>query len=277
MSAALSSDPLFDRLAALTCAHPTADDLRVRAEFWREYVRTTPGLSRTCAGLVDQNCAGMVRLADQMDNPAPVVSLVPKRKVVKPAAIAAERFWELHSAAVSTITRAHGPSWRNDHPEETVEVTLPVRLCSMIGKLGNRIRWRRDWRMPAAAYWAGGALPEGVEALPVAPRYDGPMGDDHPGMVTWHSAIRDAVYLKRRRGGRDVIAKHWWGVAVAELFRGIPYERRKPAVGQWLGDGRDARVAYLARAERCRVARLKMADELAEFRVFSPAYPRMES
>jgi len=207
MSAALSPDSLFSRLAALTCARPTADDLRVRAEFWREYVRTTPGLSRSCAGLVDQNCAATVRLADQMDNPAPVVVLVPKRKVAKVAAIGASEFWELHSQAVSAITRAHGPSWRNDQPEETCEVRLPARLCSMVGPLGGRIRWRRDWRMPAASWWPLGRLPEGVEALPVAPRYNGPMDVS----LDWRTAIiAHQIIADKQQKERRLAASPFW-------------------------------------------------------------------
>ena len=193
---------------ALTTLNPTAGDLRLRAAFWRRYLgEESHNLSAEQCRAVYANCVEMLALADRMQRPAPVAVLVPKRNAVKPAVIGAEQFWTLHGQAVRNMIEAHGLSWRNNVPHETVEITLPPRLCSYVGPLGGRIRWRRDHRVPAAKYWPGGNLPEGVEALPVAPRYDGPMGDDHPGMVAWHASIGDDV--RQRRGDASWNSPGW--------------------------------------------------------------------
>ena len=195
---------------ALTTLHPTPDDLRLRAVFWRKYLgQESPNLSTEQCRAVYTNCVEMLALADRMERPAPPVQLVARRedalapvraarKPMKPAAIGAERFWTLHSDAVRAMVARHGLSWKNDRPDETVEITLPSRLCSYLGPLGGRIRWRRDHRVPGPEYWPGGALPEGVEALPSAPRYDGPMGDLHPSIVRVRLAQQEQIVIDRQ-------------------------------------------------------------------------------
>lgn len=137
------------------------------------------------------------------DNPS-ITGIAPikPKKTKKALTIDAAEFWGMHAAAVRRMVEAHGPAWRSNVPHETVEVTLPARLCTCVGPLGGRIRWRRDHRMPAPSYWSDGSLPDGVEALPVAPRYDGPMGDDHPLMRGWHKTVTEAHEM--RYGGN-----HW--------------------------------------------------------------------
>jgi hypothetical protein len=124
--------------------------------------------------------------ADQMDAPAPVVTLVPKTtrksptapapKVTKVPAMTAERFWSLHGAAVDAICSCLGENWYSHAPlTETVVLTVPGRLCSMTGPLGGKIKWRRDWRVPAARYWPERTLPDcGLEIAP-APVDQGPL------------------------------------------------------------------------------------------------------
>lgn len=192
MSASLQIDFLtVTALDSLTAANPTAADLRVRVAFWRRYLATET-LAADQAARIAANCRAMEAAADRMDHPAPVVPLaivptsVKPIKTVKPAkaaAIGAAEFWDLAGRAVRNLVAARGLSWRNSAPEETLEFTLPARLCAYTGPLGGRIKWRRDHRLPAAKYWPNGALPAGVEAAPSAPRYTGPMGDDHPSLV----------------------------------------------------------------------------------------------
>lgn len=187
-------------LVALTTSKPSAGDLRLRAAFWREYLgREHANLPDDLCRSVYANCVEMLAQADRLETPpAPVVALVPKRKPAKVPAISAEQFWSQHSEAVHRIVAVHGLSWRNNVPHETVEVTLSPRLCSYVGPLGGRIRWRRDHRMPAPRYWAAGKLPDGVEALPVPERYDGPMGDMHPSLVMIRLAQSEQIATDRR-------------------------------------------------------------------------------
>lgn len=92
----------------------------------------------------------------------------------KPFALSASEFWSLHARAVDAISRVHGSRWQFTATFDTVLITLPTRLCSWVGPLGGKIKWRRDHRMPDAKYWPGATLPDGVVAAPVwtAPSYD---------------------------------------------------------------------------------------------------------
>lgn len=196
------ADPMLVKMHALTTPHPTAEHMRVRAEFWARWADAEGATAAT--GQVRANVEGMLREAERLERPVPVVQLAEvaaKRKpakVAKPATVGAEQFWTLHGQAVRTMVARHGLRWRLTAPEHTIEVTLPSRLCSYVGPLGGRIKWRRDHCMPAPEYWPGGCLPAGVEALPLAPRYDGGMGDDHPTAIMLRLARAEQIVTDRR-------------------------------------------------------------------------------
>lgn len=211
MSAAHQTMESRASLARLTRLNPSSDDLRHRAEFWRRYLATSP-VDPNQALIVMANCAAMESQADRMDNPAPIARLAAARPARKPAAskvkgITALEFWDAHSAAVRAIVAVHGPRWQLTAPRETVEVRLPARLCSAIGPLGGKITWRRDQRVPAPSYWPDGALPAGVDVDPPAPRYTGPMGDDHPSLVMIRLARAEQITTDRRLGHERYLAR----------------------------------------------------------------------
>lgn len=209
MSAALEtiSAPATTLLDSLSCADPTATDLRTRAAFWREYLRTTPNLSADQIARLEASCMALLARADRMDAPAPVVELRTSRtkpdsvrvsRAAKPAALTAERFWDLHRDAVQAIRTMHGPRWDIHAPlSDTVAVTVPAKLCAMTGPLGGKIKWRRDHRVPSGKYWPGGALPDcGLEVAP-------PVGERKPlpgaGMaaIIAHQIIADRQHDER--------------------------------------------------------------------------------
>lgn len=173
MSAALQTAPVeITSLDRLTSVNPTSDDLRYRAGFWRKYMQGAD-LTIEQEARIAQNCFYMVRLADQMDNPAPIAVLVPAKSIrkiakpIKPAAVTAEQFWQLHAQAVSAIWSVYGERWYSHAPlTETVCATVPAKLCSMTGKLGGKIKWRRDWRLPTAKYWPNATIPGDLEYAP---------------------------------------------------------------------------------------------------------------
>lgn len=267
MSAAVRADlAAYPSWEPLTTLQPTAGDLRYRAFYWQSMLDGA-GLDPARAAAVAANCQAMRDQADRMDNPAPVVRIVPARPAParKPAkakanSIGAEEFWSLHSEAVRAIVAAHGLAWRSNRPEETIEATLPARLCSYVGPRGGRIRWRRDQRMPAPKYWPGGALPDGVDALPVAARYTGGMGDDHPSLVMIRAAVAEQIMRNRIGRGRAAIIDHWRAQHLAGLLHGQTYRRNGLT-----GDNRTRaqRLDCLALAGNCRRA---MLAELAEWR-----------
>ncbi len=96
------------------------------------------------------------------------------KPVKRPTKLSAPVFWSLHAQAVSAISCAHGSRWQFTGTFDTILVTLPAALCSWIGPLGGKIKWRRDHRMPHPKYWPDGKLPDGVKAAPAwqAPSYD---------------------------------------------------------------------------------------------------------
>lgn len=203
MSAALAEmQAPPSNLDRLTSPFPCADDLRARAKFWRQYAfRESARIGSDQSRRILSNCEAMESLAREMDDPSPVASLVAKqprpRKVSIAGKIDAPSFWDMHRTAVRAIATEHGAAWYCDAPHATVEVTVPARLRSYVGPLGGRITWRRDWRMPAPRYWPGGTLPPGVEATPSAPRYTGPMGDDHPSVVMIRLAVAEQMVRDR--------------------------------------------------------------------------------
>lgn len=203
MSAALSLAPAGpSNLDRLTSPFPSAEDLRARAAFWRQYAfRESGRLGSEQSRRILSNCDGMDHLALELDNPSPVARLVAKqprpRKQVIEGKVSAPAFWSMHASAVRSIAAEHGERWFLTAPADTILVSVPTRLRSYIGPLGGRITWRRDWRMPAARYWPDGVLPAGLELPPVAPRYTGPMGDNHPSMVMIRAAVAEQIVKDR--------------------------------------------------------------------------------
>jgi hypothetical protein len=247
----------------LTTLAPTPGDWRYRAAFWTAWLDTAPAEPARRAAVL-ANCQAMRELADKLENPAPVARLVPRAKPskAKPAQLGAADFWSLHSAAVRAIVAEHGAAWQCNRPDQTVLVSLPARLCSYVGPLGGRIRWRRDHRMPAPAYWPGGRLPDGVEAAPVAPRYDGPMGDDHPSLVRIRAAVAEQIMRDRIGRGRAAIISHWRQQHMTSLLQGKTYA---PTGKTYRGyqQTRAQRLDNMALAANCRRAMLAELAELA--------------
>jgi hypothetical protein len=271
MSAAIRADLVaFPAWEPLTTLQPTAGDLRYRAFYWQTMLDDGAGLDPVRRAAVLANCQAMRELADRMDNPAPVVRIVPARpaparkakasKAKAASSLGAEDFWSLHAEAVRAIVALHGPAWRSNRPEETIEVTLPARLCRWVSPRGHVFRRNRDHHMPAPKYWPDGRLPDGVEALPVAPRYTGPMGDDHPSLVMIRAAREEQIMRDRIGRGRAAIVDHWKARHLASLLHGQTYQRN----GQ-TGDNRPRaqRLDNLALAGNCRRA---MLAELAAWR-----------
>jgi len=93
--------------------------------------------------------------------PAPAVPAKPR----KAPGMNAAAFWTAHAAAVEACRQVNGADWWKS-AGDTIGASLPVRWRSMIGRLGGRITWRRDWRMPAAKYWRDGFPAELIVAPP---------------------------------------------------------------------------------------------------------------
>lgn len=208
MSAALQTtafhaDTSLDRL---TRPDPSSLDLRFRALFWRKYASgNAAGLTTEQYGRILSNCCTMEDVADRLDHPSPIVALVPripaKRKPVQPAVatITAERFWSLHKQAVTAIWNAYGERWHSRAPlSETVCLTVPARLCAMTGPLGGKIKWRRDWRMPAAKYWPGGVLPDCGLLIAPPVRHQGPLPGAGMAAIVQYQIVADRQAAQRR-------------------------------------------------------------------------------
>lgn len=113
--------------------------------------------------------------------PEPVVAPKPVAKPAKPRALKAFDFWSIYCQAQAAIVARHGAGWKTKAPfGETVVVRLAPRLCAQRGERGGMVHWSRDWRMPAAQYWPGGALPAGLEVTPDYPRYVPPVAPAKP-------------------------------------------------------------------------------------------------
>lgn len=212
MSAALQTidAPATTLLDSLSCADPSSADLRARAAFWRRYVETTPELSTDQAFRIIANCVALDDRADRMDAPAPVVALVAHKtglfthkvgrrsapKVAKTPTIRPDEFWAMHTRAVDAVRNVWGDRW-HVYGLESVPVCVPSRLCTMTGPLGGKIKWRRDWRMPAAKYWPGGALPAcGLEVAP--PRRDkGPLPGAGVANIVAYQILADKQHRER--------------------------------------------------------------------------------
>jgi hypothetical protein len=83
----------------------------------------------------------------------------------------AEKFWRLYGDAVARCTSEHGANWKCSAPiGRTVLVSLPACYRSYRGPLGTMIKYRRDHRVPAAQFWAGGLLPDGLVIVAEASR-----------------------------------------------------------------------------------------------------------
>ena len=84
-------------------------------------------------------------------------------------------FWAAHSLAIGAIGEVYGPNWAIKAPiGETVLVRLPASFCVIITERGTRLRWRRDWRMPAVRFWPDLEIPGKHESSRDHPRYSAP-------------------------------------------------------------------------------------------------------
>lgn len=133
--------------------------------------------------------------------PAPTPLAVPRKArkavVAKAPAMTAEQFFDARMAACRAVARECGPNW---HLVEGAShwCTIPAKLRSFKTSRGTTIKSgdRRykvvDARLPAARFWPGGALPEGVVAAPDMPR------DRTPREVAlWQAAKRECEQLAR--------------------------------------------------------------------------------
>ena len=175
---------MIARLDSLTTLNPSADDLRTRATFWRKYADGLVDDGRAyVAEHVRHQCDAMDRTADRMENPEPVATLIttrapettleqaaeqaartiatvttkpPRKARATTPELSAFAFWR----AADQARRNAGAKWYLD--PDTFLVTLPTKLCGHTTERGTRIKWRRDQRFPAAKYWPGGQLPNGI-------------------------------------------------------------------------------------------------------------------
>jgi hypothetical protein len=115
--------------------------------------------------------AGIADLAQYREIAAKPVKATPKAKRAAIPTIDAPTFWRLHGAAVEAVIAIYGPGWKCRAPMgETVLAVIPTRFRGHVGERGTLLKWRADHRFPAARYWPGGALPEGVQTLTDYPR-----------------------------------------------------------------------------------------------------------
>jgi hypothetical protein len=233
-------------LDRLTTAAPSAADLRYRAQFWSAYVnREWDTLTADQIGRIASNCADMVRQAESMEAPAAtVVSLATVRKArtatvkttIVPKMPTADDYWTMHSAAVQIMVNRHGLNWKVIGHADTVEVRLPVKLCSMTGPLGGKIRWNRDQRIPSPRFWPNGQLPTGVEVNgPGKPREEwatngieertaAAVTDQAQANIAWNKANAERLVAEKAEReearlaaeasdrialGRSIVIDHW--------------------------------------------------------------------
>lgn len=161
---------------ALTAPVVTPDVLKIRLSYWK---RTAERYDR--AGRVSQarrirsNCRAMSRLSKAEAPSVRVIAAVPKLRPASSGKVKAEAFWALHAQAVEAIIARYGTRWGIRAPVgETVLYSLPPSLRSYKTKLGIKIAFRRDWSAPAAMYWPGGKIPEGVIFAPPVVQATGP-------------------------------------------------------------------------------------------------------
>jgi hypothetical protein len=117
--------------------------------------------------------------------PAVVSAKRPARKAAKTRVMTAPEFWEAHALAKAAIMAVYGQGWACAAPiGETLIVTLPARILPSA-------RGTRLGRFPAARYWPGGVLPDGIEVHPDYPRVSA---------ADYHRAHGRAAYAAKLRG-----------------------------------------------------------------------------
>lgn len=90
-----------------------------------------------------------------------------KRATAKAPGMDAPEFWRLHGLAVQQIYWRYGSNWKVSAPfGETVLVSLPAQFRSWKNERGVTIKWGRDHRIPAACFWKGERLPDGMVITP---------------------------------------------------------------------------------------------------------------
>lgn len=197
-----------DTLNALTVTRPSSAELKARAAFWRKFAATIEiqdDKAHATYRLVTANCSDMDAAADAMAAGIAATQIVPLpvapaaaavRPARKPAGLTAEQFWTLQAAAVRSIEAVHGRRWFLSG--ETVCGTVPAKLCSYIGPLGGKIRYRRDHRLPAAQYWPDATIPGDVMLAPAwVPSSD--FGQPERDILVWtRAAIADQAIANRQ-------------------------------------------------------------------------------
>jgi hypothetical protein len=181
-------------LDQLTAPMITPDVLRVRASYWRTVADRHVRARRLAqADRLRANCEAMERQARELETtPAPAsiatgsIAIGRSKSAPRSCVVSASRFWELHSQAVTAIRSVYGANWRCHAPrDKTADVSLPPALRSCTGRLGGKIRWGRDHRMPAAMFWPHGMLPDGLIIAP-------PLPPERPGHPAAHGIDRDS-------------------------------------------------------------------------------------
>lgn len=87
------------------------------------------------------------------------------RRARKAAAMTGEAFFDARMAACRAVAAEHGERW-DLVPGASQWASIPSKLRSFKTARGTTIKCRADARLPAARYWPGGVLPDGVTVAP---------------------------------------------------------------------------------------------------------------
>jgi hypothetical protein len=93
--------------------------------------------------------------------PTPAAKPATKRASKTAPKLTGAEFYTLLVAAMRAASAELGPRWAFV-PGASVLITIPAKIASFKTERGTVIKTRRDQRAPAARFWAGGVLPEGV-------------------------------------------------------------------------------------------------------------------
>jgi hypothetical protein len=205
-----------------------------------------------------------------------VARRVPRKaavKVVKPAKLTGEQFYDQWMAAIKAMREVHGDAWHL-RPKAWQWCTLPAKLTHLTtaivddgagGKRGGvKLKWSKGQKLPAARYWAGGVLPAAVvvDVLPpptVTPWVDDGRGYEvHPMLLRLEAARADQIAadkpVRLARQRREAVDK-----AKREL---------RNVLSHWAFYDRDKgrSTYYPDRWERAAKVRRELAAELAAMR-----------
>lgn len=128
-----------------------------------------------------------------------------KTVTAKAPTMNAVEFWSMQHKAVESIIAVYGLGWKVRAPfDETILATIPSKFRSYVTERGTRIKWGADHRLPAAQYWPGAKLPEGLELMQDYARHGaepyGPQPAHSQHGDAWHLAHG---YVQRERAARD--------------------------------------------------------------------------